>query len=579
MSKLEMPKAGSGRVLSRMIAWVVAFLPIGLSLLFEGAGLRTRRRDRGERVVAALTGLGGSAVQVGRQLALRLDLLPLDVATALLTLRDKEPPFPIDSAIARVEAAGGQPLDVLFESFDPEPLSSSSLSCEYHAVLRSGKPVVVRVRRPGVRARYAVELRALSLFTLTLERLTVLRPAFLETLRAEMTGLITEELDFRNQARYQTLFRRRARRDRLSKVSAARVHRKILSDDVMVSEFVSGVRLSEVISARLRQDRDALTTLREMDIDPKKVGRRLLEASWWGLFENQFFDAEPDPDAIVVQPGGKLVFVGFGEFFTALGKTRRTLREALTRLSEDDVTGGTEVLVQSLAPLPFIDTHAFSKRLEARIWQVYFALEDKTAELHERTAAGMTMAVLRTAGEDGVPVRADVAGMLRSLMLYDTLAMRLHPSFLLLDEFTAYLRRAERRAARRFRQKVTDNVVDGGLAGVQAAASHGMKVLSRVGFWVESMTENLPISNLSMTSKGSHVASELLSLVMRSVVLLVGLGVALGVWRIAHGEPVAFRAILQQILGNPIVRVLLGLYVLATLRSVQFRLLDKDPNE
>ncbi|MCK6525496.1 AarF/ABC1/UbiB kinase family protein [Myxococcota bacterium] len=579
MTPLTMPLPPTGQVLARVIAWMLAFARVGLGLAWDRLTGQASPQRQAERVSAALRSLGGCAVQVGRQLSMRLDLLPIEIALELLNLRDQERPFPVEQAIERIEAAGGQPLDALFEAFDPTPLASSSLSSEYQAVLRSGAPVVVRVRRPHARERYAVELAALSMFTRTLERLTILRQAFLETLRVEMSALITDELDFRNQARYQSLFRKRARRDRLRKVSAARVHHGILSDMVLVSDFISGVRLSEVIGAVGRDDRAALATLASMNIEPKEVGRRLWEVCWWGLFENQFFDAEPNPDTIVVQPGGALVFVGFGEFFTALGRTRRTLREVLARLAADDVSGSSEVILQALAPLPFIDTHAFSKHLEARVWQSYFAMQDRQAPAHERSTASLTMAILLTAGQDGVPVRSDLASMLRSLLLYDTFAMRVHPNFLLLDEFAAYLRRAERRAARRFKRKMRENNEDGGRAAMLAGAARGLRAVDRLGFWVESMTENLPISNLSMTSKASYVLSELLALVMQWAGLIVGLAALVGGWRLAHGVPVAPWPLVVELLEAPLVRLVLALTMVFALRRVQFRLLDKDPAE
>ena len=56
------------------------------------------------------------------------------------------------------------------------------------------------------------------------EALTLVKPGFFKYLRIELRSMFTEELDFPDEARYQRLFRKMVRRDRIKWLSAPRVY-------------------------------------------------------------------------------------------------------------------------------------------------------------------------------------------------------------------------------------------------------------------------------------------------------------------------------------------------------------------
>ena len=66
-------------------------------------------------------------------------------------------------------------------------------------------------------------------------------------LRLELSRMFSEEIDFCLEARYTEIFRRDARKNRY--VSAPRVFFELSNYDVLVTEFVSGMFLSEILTA------------------------------------------------------------------------------------------------------------------------------------------------------------------------------------------------------------------------------------------------------------------------------------------------------------------------------------------
>jgi ubiquinone biosynthesis protein len=436
-------------VLRRLVRWLHAIAYYATQRARHR--LRGRHDDptvRGRLLRQTLERMGGTFVKLGQQLSTRLDLLPFETCEELARMLDATPPFPTDEAIAAVERATGKPLAATFAAFDPEPLGSASVACVYHAVLHGGEEVAVKVRRPGIAALFAADLATLDLLCRAAELLTLVRPGFTRAVRTELRTMLTEELDFRREARYQALFRRNARRDG-QPVTAPRVHWEHCGDDVIVSEFVRGVWMQDLVVARERRDRDALAYCARLGIDPTTVAKRLLHALYWANFENLFYHADPHPANVVVRPGGELVFLDFGACGPTLHRNRRNYVELFRRQARRDIQGMVQVFGNIISPLPPIDEHALHRRGEALTARWQYGFESEHPEWWERSSAGMWIGMLELTRAFDIPVTIDTVRLVRSSLLYDTIAARLSGTIDMQREFDRYRRAARRRALER----------------------------------------------------------------------------------------------------------------------------------
>ena len=230
---LTMPAPRSMAVARRLLDWSIVYAR--LWLFDRGSDGPAHVRS----VLAAVTALGPASVHVARQFTFRIDLLPR-TAASLHLLPNRAPACELNEIIARLEADLG-PMDDVFEAFDPVPIATTCVDGKYQAILKGGDLVVVRVRRPGVRDALATELSAVDTLLSALQRLTLIRPGFLEHVRSELAALTEQSLDSRVQARYQSLLRRKLRKDRWgSRVTTARVYPGLQTDRVMVTEFIPG---------------------------------------------------------------------------------------------------------------------------------------------------------------------------------------------------------------------------------------------------------------------------------------------------------------------------------------------------
>ncbi|MEZ5311740.1 MAG: AarF/UbiB family protein [Microthrixaceae bacterium] len=61
-------------------------------------------------------------------------------------------------------------LETLFSEFDPDSLGAASIGQVHAATMHDGTPVVVKIRRPGLRGQFARDLRSMSLAAAAAEK-------------------------------------------------------------------------------------------------------------------------------------------------------------------------------------------------------------------------------------------------------------------------------------------------------------------------------------------------------------------------------------------------------------------------
>ncbi len=447
-------KASAAATVKRLLFWLFAILVYAAGTAGDWLRRRNTAERRATRLRRTLERIGGSFLKLGQQMSIRLDLLPMTYCLELSKLLDRVPPFASDEAVAVIERATGKPLAETFAAFDPEPIGSASLACVYQGVLEGGERVAVKVRRPGIVDTFAADRRALSWLIGLAELLTLVRSGQLRELLRDLETMFTEELDFRKEARFTDLFRRRAKKSRLRFISAPRVYFELSTEEVLVSEFVSGVWLWELLWAVESGDEEALTYISHLDIDPKVVARRLFRASLFGIFENLIFHADPHPANVVVQRGGEIVLIDFGSCGSYTESQIRIVRQFNYCQANDDSSGMVQCILALLEPLPPIDVDALARDVEGIFADSIQALKSSSSEWWERTSAGVWIGFMRVARKYHLRVHLDILRMIRSTLLYDTLAARLYKDLDIYREYRRYRKQMAKAARRRFRRRV-----------------------------------------------------------------------------------------------------------------------------
>lgn len=365
-------------------------------------------------------------------------------------------------AVDVIERATGQPVKALFTVLEPKPIGSASIACVFKGVLADGDAqVAVKVRRPGIIAAFAADLRVLDILFGLAECLTLLRPGFSLYLRQELRAVLTAELDFRREARFQEIFGRGARKLKRLSVDVPDIYWELSGDELLVQEYVTGVWLTELLPAVETQNEQALARFREMDIDPDLVAKHILHVDYWSLYESLVFHADPHPANLLVRPGGELVFVDFGSCGLLDHARRGQLYQLFKFQAAKNVWGMTQSFLTLMEPLPAVDVNLLAREIEAILYNQMLAFESQHSHWYERTSAGMWLSLLSLLNRYRTPVPLDVLLFIRATLLYDTLALRLSPQLNLFEEFHAYAKTLQKKSKKRIAKQIKKRLKHG----------------------------------------------------------------------------------------------------------------------
>ena len=266
------------------------FRPLRFAFYLSPATWFERRKGgpRGERIRLALEELGPIWVKFGQALSTRRDLLPIDIADELEKLQDRVPPFPGLEAKAIIEGAYGKTTGEVFAEFDETPLAAASIAQVHTARLRSGEEVVVKVVRPGIRAKIERDLEVMYVLAQLARDYSKdghrLRPY--EVVQ-EYEKTILDELDLMREAANAAQLRRNFAGSKLLYVPD--VYWDYCRPEVMVMERIHGVPVSD------------MDELLRRGTNIQALAENGVEIFFTQVFQHNFFHADMHPGNIFVQ--------------------------------------------------------------------------------------------------------------------------------------------------------------------------------------------------------------------------------------------------------------------------------------
>ena len=346
---------------------------LGLAMPERGAflrGLRPAKKDQKAppapltapiRLRLMLEELGATYIKLGQMLSSRSDLLPDELTSELARLQDHVPPFPFEQVRAVVERELGARVEDLFAAFEPEPLAAASLGQVHGARLPEGQKVVVKVRRPGVRARIEADTAAMmALAELADQRLPWARRLGAKALVEEFAYALSVELDYRNEASRCERLRRDMARFR--GVNVPRIYWSHTARRVLTMERVEGVRI------------DDLEALDAAGIDRVELADRFIRSLLHqGLIEG-FFHSDPHPGNVLINlETGELTFLDMGQMGYLSDLQRRSLSNLAVGLMRRDSVGLVQTALSLGAPTKPID-RARLQRDASRLLERYGSL-------------------------------------------------------------------------------------------------------------------------------------------------------------------------------------------------------------
>ena len=170
------------------------------------AALDRRQVQTAEQIVAVLGTMKGAAMKLGQVMSfLDVGLVPEEFREEfqekLAALRDAAPKVSFQQMKKVIEDEYDEPVDEVFETFDPVPIAAASIGQVYKARLPDGRDVAVKVQYPGVASAVRADMQNLGMILRLMKRIAPgLDP---QALGDEIRARIDEELDYELEAANQ----------------------------------------------------------------------------------------------------------------------------------------------------------------------------------------------------------------------------------------------------------------------------------------------------------------------------------------------------------------------------------------
>ena len=159
-----------------------------------------------EDVAVTLGTMKGVLMKLGQMASYVDDGLSPAARRTLSRLQDSVPPMSPELAAQVITEELGQPPERVFATWDPEPIAAASIGQVHRAITLDGRAVAVKVQYPGIAETIEADLGNVALLRRML-KITAPRQD-VDALLAELRERVTEELDYRREARNQQMFAR-----------------------------------------------------------------------------------------------------------------------------------------------------------------------------------------------------------------------------------------------------------------------------------------------------------------------------------------------------------------------------------
>jgi ubiquinone biosynthesis protein len=392
----------------------------------EKARLSWMRQDkpvfqysRWERIRMVCEELGPTFVKLAQVLSNRPDMLPAPLIEEFEKLQDNVPPFAFDKVKEIIERETGKKLEEVFEVFNEKPLASASIGQVHKARMRDGKEVVVKIQRPEVREQVesdlAILVDAVNRADRYLQKQGIMNaPDLVRSFERSMH----KELDYRNEARNLDRFRSLYKDYKNFYIPQA--HREYSSENVLIMEFVSGCKISDVAQ------------MRAWGLDPRKVAENGMDIYLTQIFEFGIFHADPHPGNVLVRKDGVICLLDFGMVGTMMKKDKFAFAGIFIGMAE----GNAHKMAVNMKALAIEDRVEDMRQLEYDLNEI---IEDFTAlDVDESSIADVVERLQKVMYDYQIRVPGGIFLVFRAFAILEGIGKTIHPHFNTYDFIRPY---------------------------------------------------------------------------------------------------------------------------------------------
>ena len=299
-------------------------------------------------------------------------------------------------------------------------MAAASIAQVHYAKLPSGEPVVLKIRRPGIRAKIEADLRILyhiaTLVELEIPDSRRYRPRqIVEQFAKSLKRELDLAMEARNLERFATHF---------------------AGDENIVIPKVYWEWTSEVMNVQERIDGIHGNSLAEIEVaglDRKVLASRGADAVLKMILVHGFFHADPHPGNVFYLPGNRLAMLDFGMVGRLPEIRRDQIVDLLAALSRKDDDALLDVLLEWVG-----DATVDEVKLASDVNELVSNYEDmQLKDMRFGVLLGELTAIIR---EHSLVLPSDLTLLFKALVTLEGLGRQLDPEFHMVDHLGPFVR-------------------------------------------------------------------------------------------------------------------------------------------
>ena len=288
--------------------------------------------DRPQRVRRVFEVLGPTFVKLGQILATRPDLFGPEWISEFEKLQSQAPQLDFKELRPQIEEDLGAPLEELFEEVETKPLGAASMAQVHRATLKDGTRVILKIQRPGIRAKIEADMRLLSYLASVAETKSALATYHPKKVVQQFCKSLQNELNFMTEG--QNAEQVAANFEGDDQILVPKVYWEWTKERINVQECVDGIPGVNI---------DAID---EAGMDRKRIAQIGANAVLKMIMVDGIFHADPHPGNFFILPGERIAFIDFGMIGRVSEIRRQQIMKLLQALLQNDAEGLTTILLQ-----------------------------------------------------------------------------------------------------------------------------------------------------------------------------------------------------------------------------------------
>lgn len=253
-----------------------------------------------ERIKNVLEELGPTYIKLGQMLSTRPDLIGVEIAKELESLRDNTPITPFNEIKEVIEKELEKPIDEVYKEIDEKPIGSASIGQVHKGILlENNQEVAIKVQKPYVKETIESDIKIMKFLSDKIDKYINQTKVYnIPAILSEFERSIFKEIDYTEELINMKNLAHNFKGVPYIHIPTA--YPEYCSEKIITMELINGKEVSEIMANDYPQ------------YNKKLIAKRGVKSYFKQIMIDGFFHADPHPGNMMIIENNVLCYIDTG---------------------------------------------------------------------------------------------------------------------------------------------------------------------------------------------------------------------------------------------------------------------------